>query len=112
MPYDKEKWDEFFGTLENIDYDEPPMIRKEHCTCFACPTQWEGEMTDGTKFYFRYRHGVARLGFGDTIDEAVMDTSGESMVFGDSLDGVMDHTEYSQAFTKLLAEHPRYKKDA
>ena len=27
-------------------------------TSFACPSQWEGKLTDGRMFYIRYRHSV------------------------------------------------------
>lgn len=32
-------------------------------TCFACPSQWEGSLSDGRMFYIRYRHGTFALRF-------------------------------------------------
>jgi hypothetical protein len=28
------------------------------CTCDACPTQYEGTLSDGREIYIRYRHGM------------------------------------------------------
>ena len=34
-----------------------PTIKHLEQTCFACPSQWEGETTDGKYIYIRYRWG-------------------------------------------------------
>jgi len=62
-----------------------PWIR---FTCFACPTQAEGTLSDGRMFYFRARHGDWRLAVshepgGDAVD-------GKIIAEGDDLsDGFM-----------------------
>lgn len=30
-------------------------------TCSACPSQWQGKLTDGRTFYARYRWGIMRV---------------------------------------------------
>jgi hypothetical protein len=41
-----------------------PAIVVANQTCHGCPEQWEGQLNDGRRFYFRYRHGSAGLGIG------------------------------------------------
>lgn len=36
-------------------------VRTARQTCAGCPDQWEGWLVDGRSFYFRLRHGIARL---------------------------------------------------
>ena len=38
-----------------------PRIAQQEQTCFACPEQYEGQLTTGEYFYFRYRYGIASL---------------------------------------------------
>lgn len=38
-----------------------PQVQDAVQTCGACPDQWEGHLIDGSPFYFRLRHGWARL---------------------------------------------------
>jgi hypothetical protein len=40
-------------------------------TCSRSPSQWEGQMDNGSFIYIRYRWGNLTVGFGDTIDEAI-----------------------------------------
>lgn len=70
-------------------------------TCIACPTQYEGRLRDGRTFYFRYRSGIARLGFGQSPDAAVDDSWNRSLVHGDNLDGDVTEDEFKELFTKL-----------
>jgi hypothetical protein len=53
--------------------DEATVITEIIQTCGACPAQWEGKTADGRYVYIRYRHGVGRIGFGATLDDAVDD---------------------------------------
>jgi len=43
-------------------------ITKCDLTCIACPVQLEGETDDGNVFYFRARHNMWELLFGDYPD--------------------------------------------
>lgn len=69
---------------------EPLRVKSIIRTCYACPSQWEGETEDGRKVYVRYRHGLLSVGLGATMDEAVDDSPGwfES-VLTDEDDGFM-----------------------
>ena len=57
-------------------------------TCFACPSQWEGQLENGEYVYIRYRWGSLSFGSGDTIDEAI-DNSQYVKSIGDEMDGVL-----------------------
>lgn len=62
-------------------------------TCFACPTQYQGQLRDGAWFYFRYRYGTASLSFDGG--------HGVSLDRGDEFDGVMGETEFKAVFVEL-----------
>lgn len=51
-----------------------PMIATARCTCPSMPTQYEGTLTDGRVFYFRYRTWEVQFGIGQTLDDAVQET--------------------------------------
>ena len=78
-----------------------PTLQSIEKTCTACPAQWEGELSDGTRFYVRYRFGVLRVGFGATPDDAVADTRFE-WELGDALDGWMDWDQASDYFDRAV----------
>jgi hypothetical protein len=40
-------------------------------TCIACPSQWEGRLTDGRYFYVRFRWGHFGFGVGASEGDAV-----------------------------------------
>ena len=62
-------------------------------TCYACPSQWEGETVDGEHIYIRYRWGNLRIDLnGSTIFEQVM---------GDSLDGVIEWEDVEDVLEEL-----------
>jgi hypothetical protein len=55
-------------------------------TCNSCPSQWEGELTNGNFIYIRFRWGNLGYGIGATIDQAVVNYDyGEQI--GDEFDG-------------------------
>lgn len=61
-------------------------------TCFACPSQWEGELENGKFIYIRFRWGNLGYGIGDTIGEAIHNYDyGESI--SDGLDGLISEEE-------------------
>lgn len=62
-------------------------------TCCACPSQWEGQMDDGSELYVRYRWGRLTI---DVGGDRVL-----SLVHGDELDGVM----YEETLTGIMREH-------
>lgn len=75
-----------------------PAVKDSEQTCGACPEAYEGTLTDGRTFTFRYRHGYASLTVGD---------HGVGRAVGDSLRGVFDSPEERDAtFTELLADVP------
>lgn len=56
--------------LATLDH---PAVAAADQTCIACPEQWEGTLTDGRAFYFRFRHSRAQLGVGADQNAAVTD---------------------------------------
>ncbi|MBK8198121.1 MAG: hypothetical protein IPK75_07095 [Acidobacteria bacterium] len=78
-----------------------PALHRLEKTCTACPAQWEGELSDGTCFYVRYRFGVLRVGFGATPDAAVDDARFE-WELGDGLDGWMEWDQASDYFDRAV----------
>lgn len=48
-------------------------------TCSACPSQWEGKLTNGSNLYVRYRYGTLRV---DIDGQSVFSTD-----IGDQWDG-------------------------
>lgn len=83
------------------DYSE--IVESDRCTCACVPTQYEGTLWDGQRFYFRYRFGRAMLGIGATEDQAVGDTLPPSRVLtiGHRYDGDMDRATYEATFLRL-----------
>lgn len=74
-------------------------------TCMACPTQYEGTLKDGRRFYFRYRFAKASLGIGDTDDGAVHDSFHWVLPYGDDpLDGCVTEDEFKELFVQLMQE--------
>ena len=57
-----------------------PTIKTLTRTCFLCPEQWEGELSDGRSIYARERHGSVRV----EIDDEVIHRSEE----GSALDAL------------------------
>jgi hypothetical protein len=54
-------------------------------TCYACPSQWEGETSEGLRFYARYRWGWLSVQVGK---ETIL-----GKALGDNLDGLMEERE-------------------
>lgn len=82
-----------------------PVVCNAHQTCFACPDQWEGELTDGTQFYFRYRHGVASLSTSSGHLGWEDDPNRVSVDHGDDMQGLFESDEARvRVFTRLLLE--------
>jgi hypothetical protein len=48
-----------------------PRVRVAVKLCPARPEEYEGRLATGKHFYFRLRWGVACLGLGDSLDQAV-----------------------------------------
>jgi hypothetical protein len=79
------------------------LVVEDEQTCYACPTQWEGRLTDGRYFYFRYRGGWASLALGDSAGE-VAGRCDHEMQIGGYFDGSMDDGEYHKTFLSLLVK--------
>lgn len=81
------------------------LVADYRLTCPSVPTQYEGTLADGRIFYFRYRSGRAELGFGQTTDDAVMETidpATPSLLIGEEYDGHLTKDEFKQAFAELV----------
>lgn len=81
-----------------------PTLQRLDKTCLACPAQWEGELSDGTCVYIRYRFGVLGIGFGSSVDDAVSAVRHEWEI-GDGLDGWMEWEVASPYFDEAVARH-------
>lgn len=84
-----------------MDYDN--IVGSENLTCFACPVLYEGVTRSGTPFYFRLRHGAARL----VLNEGKHSEQTASMKAINGLDGVCSFAEYKHMFVKLYNELTR-----
>jgi len=64
-------------------------------TCSACPSQWEGTLSDGRMIYIRYRWGFLTVSVSDgptnSIDDAVKGYKIYSEQIGDPLDGILGY---------------------
>jgi hypothetical protein len=78
------------------------LVVSETQTCFACPTQWEGDLANGQHFYFRFRHGTASLGIGESVSAAICDEQTVYQGLGGGLDGVLDYDQYLTIRDELL----------
>lgn len=83
-----------------------PQIATSKKTCDSNPEQYEGWLTDGRWFYFRYRWGTAELGIGADLDAAVEDSLNHGRTVGESgYEGEFVSTEQRDAaFAELLRE--------
>jgi len=85
------------------------LVKSCRKTCGSCPTQWEGDLHDGRRFYFRYRHGVARLGVGVDDAEAIEDSRGTYLTYReDPYDGQVTDEQFRALMLPLwlLRENP------
>ena len=82
-----------------------PLIETSANTCSSNPEQYEGRLTDGRWFYFRYRFGRADLGFGPDIDTAVDDSLNHRLPIGGRYQGEFDDVDQRDAvFARLAAD--------
>ncbi len=90
--------------------DGRPTVVELKRTCTACPSQWEGTLTDGRVIYARYRHGALSVGIGDDIDQAVHSGWTDDAIYadyvGDGFDGYMDFEELRTHLYGLLEFPP------
>lgn len=79
----------------------PVKITSLRKTCSACPSQWEGETSDGRAVYIRYRWGGLSLGIGKTIEQAISGPYDVDLYWGsrDGMDGYMRYAELKTRFT-------------
>lgn len=81
------------------DWFSDPRVAQVRQTCTACPEQYEGTLTNGRDFYFRYRAGVASLAVGNDPRGRV-DVSTEH---GDGMQGIFaSNDDRNHVFTELL----------
>lgn len=84
-----------------------PQILSSEQTCFGCPEEHEGRLTDGRWFYFRYRSGWASLAVRDNYED-VAGQQDVGMEVGDGLQGIFDNSEQrDEVFAELLARASR-----
>jgi hypothetical protein len=66
------------------------MIRNKIQTCKAFPSQWEGVLNDGRRFYIRYRFGCLSVRVSEGIDGHVSDAVNGKEVYSKRLCGSYD----------------------
>lgn len=66
-------------------------------TCNACPSQWEGTLTNGKSLYIRYRWGYLSI---DIDDKEILGKD-----IGDSLAGCLDEEEMKPYLLQALKEY-------
>lgn len=69
---------------------EPLKITELKMTCSACPSQWEGRLSDGSLLYARFRHGY----FYVTIDG--------DKIFGTDIEGGSDGVMGTDKMLRLV----------
>lgn len=67
-------------------------------TCTACPSQWDGWLTDNRMIYCRYRWGILSINISKTPTDDYCDPNTEWESFyseriGDEYDGIMSQEE-------------------
>jgi hypothetical protein len=82
----------------------PDVIEKRELTSIAAPMQYEGQLRDGRRYYFRYRWGIASLGIGASRAEAIADPNTVSVQIGDELDGYLNADQFEEVASRLLAQ--------
>lgn len=82
-------------------------------TCGACPSQWEGTVSNGWTVYVHYRGGVLSIGLGQSLDAAVDNSMGWNeaepafvRVIGDEYDGVIGWPGVLRAVEDAEAAQP------
>lgn len=88
------------------------IIKSSVCTCWACPTQYEGTLSDGNSFYFHYRYGCWSFSIAATSGEAIarlwragvvgFSRSGE---WGDSMGGIMPDELVEAIINRCMREY-------
>lgn len=73
-------------------------------TCITCPSQWEGELNDGTVFYVRYRFNRLTIQVGDTVWAASANAPvvTEMMHPEHEMDGYLQWEEVEEHFDHAL----------
>ena len=74
------------------------LVKSESLTCFACPVLYEGVTVYNEPFYFRLRHGNARL----VLNEGTVYERRADMNAINGLDGVCSYQEYKKMFMLLF----------
>jgi hypothetical protein len=64
-------------------------------TCWACPSQWEGNLDDGRMFYARYRWGGLTIRLSDNPTNSLSNLFENNEIvcsetLGDGYDGVLE----------------------
>ena len=91
------------GRRKNVLTDDRIDTQRE--ISFACPEQWDGQLTTGEFFYFRYRYGVAALYLSWTEMPRGADKADayDSVSVGDGFAGIFaDSEQRNSVFTALL----------
>ena len=66
-------------------------------TCNACPSQWEGELTNGEELYIRYRWGYLSI--------RVNNKEIWGKTLGDDLNGYIDEYDMNLYLVEALEEY-------
>jgi hypothetical protein len=69
-------------------------------TCYLCPSQWEGILSDGQNIYIRYRWGIFTVGIGNNLSTAFGNYY-YSRDIGGCYDGYMSNRDMFKILKKI-----------
>ena len=84
------------------------IVKTPSQTCNACPSQWEGHLSNGKMIYIRYRWGTLTADISKNATDDIYDAIGESSdeIFykkiGDEFDGTMGTTEMLKHLSDIV----------
>lgn len=85
--------------------DSQGVVTKIKRTCYACPSQWEGKLSDGRMFYIRYRGGRFEVrtsdGPTDNLQDAVI---GKTIFLNPVLGGPFDGYMSNEIMLKIIQD--------
>lgn len=88
------------------------IVTESRCTSGACPTQYEGMLSDGNRFYFRYRFGHWSFTITASSDEAAarfwqagIEEFKRASALGNEMGGQMSSTLVNTIIARCMTEY-------
>jgi hypothetical protein len=81
-------------------FSRPVTVRNLRRTCFACPSQWKGDVGENGSIYIRYRSGTLSARVSptgrDAVSAAALYEHDIGEITGDRLGGIMTTAEMQE----------------